>query len=73
LLFFTENVYLLFLVLGRIFKKVGADSDSKQLDSTKKNLSIQITNELIANDIFISNDDLQLFIQLFLDQKQNTG
>jgi len=61
------------IVLGRIFKRVGANFDSKQLDSNNKNLSIQITNEFINNNINISSDDLQLFIQLFLDKKQQTG
>jgi hypothetical protein len=61
------------IVLGRIFKRVGANFDSKQLDSNNKNLSMQITNEFINNNINISSDDLQLFIQLFLDKKQQTG
>jgi len=43
------------------------------LDSNNKNLSMQITNEFINNNINISSDDLQLFIQLFLDKKQQTG
>ncbi|CAF3156375.1 unnamed protein product [Rotaria sp. Silwood2] len=60
-------------LLGRIFKNVGANSDSKLLDSNIKNLSIQITNEFINNNINISNDDLQLFIELYLNKKQNTG
>jgi hypothetical protein len=61
------------IVLGRIFQKVGANSETKQLDSNNKNLSMQITNEFIINNINISSDDLQLFIQLFLNKKQNTG
>ncbi len=62
-----------FIVLGRIFKRVGANSDTKQLDSNNENLSMQITNEFINNNINISSDDLELFIQLFLDKKQDTG
>jgi hypothetical protein len=62
-----------FVVLGRIFEKIGANADSKLLDSNQKNLSIQLTNELINNNINIFDDDLQFFIQLFLEKKQNTG
>lgn len=61
------------LVLGRIFRRVGANFETKQLDIYKKNLSMQLTNEFIHNNINILNDDLQLFIQLFLERKQKTG
>ncbi len=61
------------IVLGRIFKKVGANFNTKQLDSNNENLSMQLTNEFINNNINISSDDLQFFIQLFLDKKQNTS
>ncbi|CAF1217905.1 unnamed protein product [Rotaria sordida] len=60
-------------LLGRIFKNVGTNPDSKQLDSNKKNLSIEIINEFINNNINISYDDLQLFIELYLNKKQNTN
>ncbi len=52
---------------------MGANSVSKQLDITNKNLSMQITNELINNNINLSSDELQFFIELYLDKKQETG
>ncbi len=52
---------------------MGANSVSKQLDITNKNLSMQITNELINNNINLSSDELQFFIELYLDRKQETG
>lgn len=61
------------LVLGRVFKTVGANPDSKQLDSTDGNLLLELTNAFIDNNINISNTDLQRFIQSFLDHKQRTG
>jgi hypothetical protein len=64
---------LFFLVLGRIFKKVGADVENKRLDSNKPTLSMRLTNEFIHNNILISNDDLHLFIDIFLNKKQNSG
>ncbi|CAF1409889.1 unnamed protein product [Adineta steineri] len=60
-------------LLGRIFKKVGGDVENKQLDSTKPTLSMKITNEFIHNNVHISNDDLNLFIDLYLTKKQNSG
>ncbi|CAF1399004.1 unnamed protein product [Adineta steineri] len=59
-------------LLGRIFKKVGGDVENKQLDSTKPTLSMKITNEFIHNNVHISNDDLNLFIDLYLTKKQNS-
>jgi hypothetical protein len=64
---------LFFLVLGRIFKKVGADVENKRLDSNKPTLSMRLTNEFIHNNILVSNDDLHLFIDIFLNKKQNSG
>ncbi len=64
---------MFFLVLGRIFKKVGADVENKRLDSNKPTLSMRLTNEFIHNNILISNDDLHLFIDIFLNKKQNSG
>jgi len=61
-----------FLVLSRIFKRVGADFENKQLDSNNVMLSMKLTNEFIHNNIHISNDDLQLFIELYLNKKQNS-
>ncbi len=43
------------------------------MDITNKNLSMQITNELINNNINLSSDELQFFIELYLDRKQETG
>jgi hypothetical protein len=34
---------------------------------------MQITTEFVNNNVKISNDDLQSFIQLFLNKKQKTG
>jgi hypothetical protein len=65
--------FYFFLVLSRIFKRVGADFKNKQLDSTKPTLSMKITNEFIHNNVHISNNDLQLFIELYLNKKQNSG
>ncbi len=64
---------MFFLVLGRIFKKVGADVENKRLDSNKPTLSMRLTNEFIHNNILVSNDDLHLFIDIFLNKKQNSG
>lgn len=60
-------------MLGRIFKNIGADPENKLLDSNNDNLSADITNEFINNNINVSYEDLQLFIELFLNKKQNTG
>jgi hypothetical protein len=71
-----EGVYLmfcLFVVLGRIFKRVGANSVNKQLDSKNKNLAMQITNELVNINTNLSSDELQLFIEFYLDKKRETG
>jgi len=68
-----KNFVLFFLVLGRIFKKVGADVENKRLDSNKPTLSMRLTNEFIHNNILVSNDDLHLFIDIFLNKKQNSG
>ncbi|CAF3803794.1 unnamed protein product, partial [Adineta steineri] len=59
-------------LLGRIFKKLSANSENKQLDSNKKNLSIEMAVEFINNNINIPINDLQLFIQSFLIKKHNT-
>ena len=59
--------------MGEFFKNVGASPDSKQLDSKIKNLTMEITNEFINNNVKISNDDLLSFIQLFIEKKQKTG
>lgn len=61
------------LVLGRIFKRLGANVENKQLDSNKSTLSMTITNELINNNIHISSDDLQSFIELYLARKRDAG
>jgi hypothetical protein len=34
---------------------------------------MKITNEFVHNNIHISSDDLELFIQLYLNKKQNSG
>ncbi|CAF3295658.1 unnamed protein product [Rotaria sp. Silwood2] len=60
------------ILLGRIFKRLGPDSENKQLDSNKTTLSMKITNEFIHNNIQISNDDLQSFIELYLNKKRNS-
>lgn len=64
---------MIILVLGNIFKNVGADSEHKQLDSHNEDLSTKITNEFIKNNVNISKDDLQSFIELFINKKQHTG
>lgn len=62
------------IVLGQIFKNVGASSDTKQLNSNQEDLTAKITNEFLNNtNINISNTDLQRFIQLFLSKKQQIG
>lgn len=72
--FYVPFLFIIFfVVLAKIFKNIGADSDSKLLDSTKKNLSTELTNEFMNNDVNISIDDLQSFVELFLNQKQMTG
>jgi len=60
-------------VLSRIFKRVGIDIEKKQLNSKKPSLSMKLTNEFIHNNIPISNDDLHMFIDLYLNRKQNSG
>ena len=60
-------------MLGRIFKRLGPDVENKQLDSSKPSLSMKITNEFVHNNIHISSDDLQSFIELYLNKKQNSG
>jgi hypothetical protein len=72
----VNSIYLFlsfFLVLARIFQRIGIDVEHKQLDSRKKALAMKLTNELINNNIHISNVDLEKFIQLYLDYKQLTG
>ena len=69
---FEFNLFL-FIVLGRIFKRVGANSVSKQLDINNKNLAIQIASELVINNTNLSNDELQLLIELYLDKKRENG
>jgi hypothetical protein len=66
-------MFCLFVVLGRIFKRVGANSVNKQLDSKNKNLAMQITNELVNINTNLSSDELQLFIEFYLDKKRETG
>lgn len=56
-----------------MFRRLGADVTTKQLNSNKQALSIAIINELINNNVDISNDDLHIFIDLFLRRKQNSG
>lgn len=56
-----------------MFRKFTNDSENRQLDCTKNNLSIELTNELLENQLSISDDDLQLFIQLYFDQKRTNG
>lgn len=71
---FQPNISSLILsVLSRIFKRVGLDIEKKQLNSKKPSLSMKLTNEFIHNNIPISNDDLHMFIDLYLNQKQNSG
>ncbi|UJR31832.1 hypothetical protein I4U23_019309 [Adineta vaga] len=65
---FTQEIS----ILGQIFKNVGANSDKKELNSNDEDLTIKITNEFINHNINISNTDLQRFIQLFLNKKQQT-
>ncbi|UJR14875.1 hypothetical protein I4U23_001860 [Adineta vaga] len=59
-------------LLARIFKRVGADVENKQLDSNKSTLAMKLTNEFITNNINISNEDLYSFIELYLNKKQNS-
>lgn len=61
------------LVLGRIFKRMGIDIDEKRLDSQKTFLTMRLTNEFIHQNIPISSDDLQRFIQMYFIEKQRTG
>lgn len=61
------------LVLSRIFKRVGADTENRQLDSKKPTLSMKLTNEFIHNNIHVSSEDLQTFIELYLNKKQTSG
>ncbi len=61
------------LVLSRIFKRVGADAENRQLDSKKPTLSMKLTNEFIHNNIHVSSEDLQTFIELYLNKKQTSG
>ncbi|CAF1160013.1 unnamed protein product [Rotaria sordida] len=60
------------ILLGRIFKRLGPNIEHKQLDSNKPTLSMKITNEFIHNNIQISNDDLQSFIELYLYKKRHS-
>ncbi|CAF3471943.1 unnamed protein product [Rotaria socialis] len=60
------------MLLGRIFKRVGADIETKQLDSNKPALSMKLTNEFIHNNVHISSDDLEAFIELYLNRKRNS-
>jgi hypothetical protein len=71
--FLSKFLFYFFLVLGRIFKRVGADVENKQLDSNKSMLTMKITNEFVHNNIQISSVDLQLFVDLYLARKQNSG
>ncbi|CAF1183420.1 unnamed protein product [Adineta ricciae] len=52
--------------------RVGADAENKQLDSKKSTLAMKLTNDFINNNILISNEDLHSFIDLYLNQKQNS-
>lgn len=61
------------ILLSRIFKRIGADYENKQVDIKKPMLSMKLTNEFIHNNIPISNDDLELFIELYLNRKQNSS
>ncbi|CAF1959714.1 unnamed protein product [Rotaria magnacalcarata] len=60
------------MLLRRIFKRVGADIETKQLDSNKPALSMKLTNEFIHNNVHISSDDLEAFIELYLNRKRNS-
>ncbi|CAF1050170.1 unnamed protein product [Adineta ricciae] len=68
----TEMLNNHMILLARIFKRVGADAENKQLDSKKSTLAMKLTNEFINNNILISNEDLHSFIDLYLNQKQNS-
>ncbi|CAM2724985.1 unnamed protein product [Rotaria socialis] len=64
---FTKEISLLAI----IFKTVGADSDNKLLNSNRENLSTELKTEFINNNINMSTDDLQLFIELFLKNRDS--
>ncbi len=61
------------LVLSRIFKRMGANFENRQVDSNKPTLSMRITNDFIHNNVHISNEDLQSFIELYLNKKRTSG
>ena len=65
--------FVLSLVLGRIFKRVGVDADHKQLDSRRARLTMQLTNDFIMNNVLLSTQDLQSLIQFYLDKRQNAS
>ncbi|CAM4782059.1 unnamed protein product [Rotaria magnacalcarata] len=64
---FTKEISLLAI----IFKTVGADSDNKLLNSNRENLSTELKNEFINTNINMSTGDLQLFIDLFLKNRDS--
>ena len=65
--------FFLLLVLGRVFKRVGVDADSKQLDSRRSRLAMQLTNEFVMNSVLLSTQDLHSLIQFYLDKRQSAS
>lgn len=61
------------LVLGKIFHRLGANLNTHQLDIRTENLVERMIEEFLHDRLQIPRDDLQIFIQSYIEQKKNNG